>query len=469
MAELTVAGSNQKFWMDCIPKVSPNKVKGGESFQTHYSRLVEQAFQQQGAIGHLEGENREVREEGRDLAGRLEISIFEVETRNEILGVSPEDLEGYIARLGEELGKLQATDVPVSEADARERTNGIEKLRVKLEVAEGSLEVIGPFLEQLTKTTAALENSGAELRAAQEKFEQETQVLQDQIGALKREGIPAHTDRIRELTQELLEKTNEFTQLGLEHQGLVESAREAEVELGGQVKDLGGQLEEARRAQDVAMRDLDQQQRVNDELKGEHARVLREAGEVADERAGDLQRQLDAVRDDNARLTDRVRVLEEAPGAYVRNKAAMLERVAVAVLGAGPELGLLEARVGELREAEGRLGQLYDWARIPRGGGAFDALVGMIQAVARIFTTWGRDDAVSLAAYAANVEPHVAEINRKAGEHAGVVLARDNAVQALAREQAESKKLLSILGNGFSWTWNAATVVPSYIYDAMRF
>jgi len=41
MAELTVAGFNQKFWAeDCLQRVSSSKVKGGESFQTHYLRLV---------------------------------------------------------------------------------------------------------------------------------------------------------------------------------------------------------------------------------------------------------------------------------------------------------------------------------------------------------------------------------------------------------------------------------------------
>jgi len=132
--------------------------------------------------------------------------------------------------------------------------------------------------------------------------------------------------------------------------------------------------------------------------------------------------------------------------------------------------------VGEHIAAEGRLGQLYDLAHIPRGVDAFNAIVGMIQSVARIFTTWGRGDAQSLAVYAAHFEPNVAEINRKAGEYDGVVLARDNAVRDLGvarldlvREQANSKKLLSILGNGFSWTWSTTTAVPRFIYDAMRF
>jgi len=473
MAEVTILGQPLKFWAeDNILQVSAKKLgRDAESptLREVFAEFVTHAYQQEETVLDLTRGNRELKEGGRELAGRLEISTFDVELRNEILGVSPEDLGGYIARLGVALEELQATDVPDGEVEAGKRQTGIEKLQVKLAVAEGSMKVIGPFLEQLAKTTAAVERGTEVLATEKERFGEEAQVLQDRIGALERDGIPAHQDEIHRLTQALLEKTEAFNELGLTHQELVRSAREAEDQLGGRVKDLGGQVEEALRAQEVAVLALDEQQRVNDELKVEHTRVLREAGDAAVLRERALREELEALREDNGLLTDRVRVLGEVPGAYVRDKAAMLERVAVVVLGAGPDFGQVEARVGELMQAEGRLGQLYDLAHIPRDGGAFNALVGMIQAVARIFTTLGRGDVVSLAVYAGHIEPHVADINRKAGDYAGVVLARDNAVQDLAREQAESKKLLSILGNGFSWTWNAATVVPSYIYDAMRF
>ena len=477
MAELTVAGFNQKFWAeDCLQRVSSNKVKGGESFQAHYLRLVAQAFQQEGEIAELTRGNRELKELGRDSAGQVEVLTFGVSIRDEVLATPPDELATYIARLLEELRALEETDVPAQEADARERQAEIDKLGVKLELAQGYQEVIGPFVEELTETSAAVKRSAEELEAAQKRFEEEAQALQDRIGVLERDGIPAHTDEIERLTRALQQKTEEFVELETRHRELVDSSREAQERLGGQVELLQRQAEEAREAQRVAEQALLEKQTANEELKFEHAQLLREAGDVADERARELQRLLDEAREQNAQLTERVRVLGEAPEAGVQLKAEMLDRVAVAVLGEAPDLGQLEARVGEHIAAEGRLGQLYDLAHIPRGVDAFNAIVGMIQSVARIFTTWGRGDAQSLAAYAAHFEPNVAEINRKAGEYDGVVLARDNAVRDLGvarldlvREQANSKKLLSILGNGFSWTWSTTTAVPRFIYDAMRF
>ena len=466
-------GQPLKFWAeDNIQQVSAKKLgREAESptLREVFAEFVTHAYQQEGNVFDLTRENRELKEAGRELTGRLEILTFNVDIRDELLAVSPERLEEYIAHLGEELKALRETDIPVGEVEARKREAGIVQLEEKMSVAEGSLKVIGPFVEQLAKTTDAVERGAEELEAAQKKFEEAAEVLQEQIRALKRDGIPAHTDRIDELMQALLEKTDEFTQLGLKHEALLESAREAEEQLGGQVKDLAGQLEGARQAQDVAELALNKEQRANEDFGRDQALRMEQLQRDADEKLALLREELRVANLESARLTERVRVLELVPGVHVQDKADMLDRIAVDVLGMGPDLGQLEARVGVLKEAEGRLGQLYDLAHIPRGGGAFDALAGMIQAVARIFTTWGRGDAQSLAGYAAHFEPHVAEINRKAGEYAGVVIARDNAVQDLAREQAESRKLLSILGNGFSWSWNTATVVPSYIYDAMRF
>lgn len=480
MAEVLVLGQPLKFWAtDNINQVSAKKLgreADSPTLREMFVQFVTHAYQQEGTILGLERDNKELSERGRDFVGQVEVLTFDVQIRNEILAVSPENLDGYIARLGEELGELEATDVPEEEAEASVRQTGIEKLQEKLRVAQGYEEVIGPFVEELAKTAAAVERGAGELEVAQRQFGEEKQALLEELAALKRDGLPAHTDEIQRLRLVLQEKTEAFDALGIEHQALIKSAREAEELLSKEVDSLRGLVEKAREAQGVAERTLLEQQRANEDLKLEHARLLREAGEAADERAEELQRQLDQLREENVQLTERVRVLGEAPDAIIQGKAEMLDRVAVAVLGAEPDLLQLEARVGEHMQAEGRLGQLYDLAHIPRGGGAFDALVGMIQAVARIFTTWGRGDADSLAAYAVHFEPHVAEINRKAGEYDGVVLARDNAVGGLAaaqldlvREQAESKKLLSILGNGFSWTWSTTTAVPRFIYDAMRF
>ncbi len=480
MAEALVLGRPLKFWAeDNINQVSQKKMGRDEQAQTYRDMFVEfvtHAYQQEGAILGFARENKELSERGREFAGQVETLTFQVGIRDEILAVSPRDLEGYIARLGEELTALEETDVPEEEADARERTSGIEKLRVQLEVAQGYQKVIGPFVEELAETAAAVESSGEELRAAQKRFGEEAQVLRDRIVELERDGLPAHTEEIQRLTVALREKTEAFDALVLEHQALVASARKAEELFSREIESLKGQVVKAREAQDVAERVLEESQRANEEFKVEHARVLQQADEAAVLREQALREELDRLHEANGQLTERVRVLQEAPEAGVQLKAEMLDRVAVAVLGEAPDLLQLEARVGEHIAAEGRLGQLYDLAHIPRAEGAFDALVGMIQSVARIFTTWGRGDAQSLAAYAAHIEPNMTEINRKAEEYDAVELERANAVRDLGaaqldlvREQAESKKLLSILGNGFSWTWSTTTAVPRFIYDAMRF
>ena len=477
MAEAVVLGQSKKFWAeDCIGKVSQNKVTGGESFKNWYLRLVDHVFGQAGMILGLERDNKELSERGRDFAGQVEVLTFQVGIRDKVLAVSPRELGECIAAWAEKLRGLEEAEVPVDGADARAHQTKIEKLQEKLRVARGYQEVIGPFVIELTEAAAAVKRSGEELELAQRQFEEDAQVLRGRIEVLERDGLPAHTDEIQRLTLALQEKTEAFDELGLTHRALVNSAGEAEELLSREVESLRGQVVTAREAKDVAERLLEESERAKGELKLEHARLLHEAEEAANERAGELQRLLDEVREQNVQLTDRVRVLEAAPEAVVQNKADMLDRVAVAVLGADPDHGLLEARLGEHMQAEGRLGQLYDLAHIPRGGGAFDALVGMIQSVARIFTTWGRGDAQSLAAYAAHFEPNVAEINRKVGDYDRVELERANAVRDLGaaqldlvREQAESKKLLSILGNGFSWTWSTTTAVPRFIYDAMRF
>ena len=418
--ETTILDQPLKFWAtDNINQVSQKKMGREADSPTYRDMFVEfvtRAYEQEGKIAELTRGNRELKELGRDSAGQVEVLTFQIQVRDEILATPPDELATYIARLGEELRALEETAVPEQEVDARERQVGIEKLGVKLELAQGYQKVIGPFVEELT-AAAAVKRSGDELEVAQRQFEEDAQV-----------------------------------------------------------KLLTGQIEEAREAQRVAEQALLEQQTANEELKAEHIRLTQVADEAAAERERGLREQLDAMREQNAQLTERVRVLGEAPEAGVQLKAEMLDRVAVAVLGADPDLGQLEARVGEHIAAEGRLGQLYDLAHIPRGVDAFNAIVGMIQSVARIFTTWGRGDAQSLAAYAAHFEPNVAEINRKAGEYDGVVFARDNAVRDLGeaqldlvREQANSKKLLSILGNGFSWTWSTTTAVHRFIYDAMRF
>ena len=424
----------------------------------------------------LTRENGEVKESFREATGRVEVLTFKVDIRDEVLRIPPGALAEYVARLGQELEELKATDVPEQAADAREREAGIEKLGVKLALAQGYQKVIEPFVEELTETSAAVKRGEEELERARKQFGEEVQALQDRIGELERDGLPEHAEEIERLTVALREKTEEFVELETRHRELVDSSRQAEERLREQVELLQRQVEEAREAQRVAAQALLEQQTANEELKAAHIRLTQVADEAAAARERELREQLDAMREQNAQLTERVRVLGEVPEAGVQLKAEMLDRVAVAVLGADPDLGQLEARVGEHIAAEGRLGQLYDLAHIPRGVDAFNAIVGMIQSVARIFTTWGRGDAQSLAAYAAHFEPNVAEINRKAGEYDGVVLARDNAVRDLGvarldlvREQANSKKLLSILGNGFSWTWSTTTAVPRFIYDAMRF
>ncbi|QVL56050.1 MAG: hypothetical protein KFB95_02250 [Simkaniaceae bacterium] len=480
MAEITVSGQPLKFWTtDNINQVSQKKMgrdAEAPTFREIFVEFVTDAYQQEGVILGLERDNKELSEHSREFAGRVEILTFDVQIRNEILDVQPVELADYIVRLGQELGEFEATDVPEEEADARERQARIDKLIAKLEVAQGYQKVVGPFVQELTETAAAVKMGAEELERAQKQFEEDAQLLRDRIVGLERDGLPAHTDEIQRLTLVLREKTEAFDALGIEHQALVTSAREAEELLSTEVESLRGLVAKAREAQGVAEEALNEQRRANDALKVEHVQVLREAGEAANARAEELQRQLDQLREENVQLAERVRVFEEAPEADVQLKAEMLGRVAVAVLGVDPDIGLLEARVGEHMQAEGRLGQLYALAHIPRDGGAFDALVGMIQSVARIFTTWGRGDAQSLAAYAAHFEPNVAEINRKAGDYDRVELERADAVRDLGqaqldlvRERADSKKLLSILGNGFSWTWSTTTAVPRFIYDAMRF
>lgn len=480
MAEALVLGQPLKFWAtDNINQVSQKKM-GREAEDPTYREMfvdfVTHAYQQEGKITDLTRENRELKELGRDSAGQVKILTFQVGTRDKVLAVPPRELGECIARWAEKLRLLEAAEVPADEAEARAHQTKIKKLQEKLGVAQGYQKVIGPFVAELAETAAAVERGTEGLEAARKQFGEDAQLLRDRIVELERDGLPAHTDEIHRLMLSLQEKTEAFDALEIQHQELVASAREAEERLGAQVKLLEGQVGEAREAQGVAERTLSEQQRANEDLKLEHARLFREAGEAADERAAELQRQLDALREENVQLTERVQLLAAEPNALVQNKADMLDRVAGAVLGEAPNLLQLEARVGEHIAAEGRLGQLYDLAHIPRAEGAFDALVGMIQSVARIFTTWGRGDAQSLAAYAAHFEPNVAEINRKAGDYDRVELERANAVRDLGaaqldlvREQAESKKLLSILGNGFSWTWSTTTAVPRFIYDAMRF
>jgi hypothetical protein len=477
MSGLTVAGYNQKFWEeDCLQKVSPNKVKGGESFQAHYLRLVAQAFQQEGAIMDLETANKELSERVSESAGRVEVLTFQVGIRDEVLATPPDELVTYIARLGEELRALEETDVPAEEADAKERQARIDQLGVKLELAQVYQKVVGSFVQELTETSAAVKRGAEDLERAQRQFEEQAQALRERIMELERDGLPAHTDEIQHLKRALQEKTEEFLELETRHRELVNSSRQAEELLSKEVESLRGKVRDAREAQRVAEQALLEQQTANEELKAEHIRLTQVADEAAVERERELREQLDAMREQNAQLKERVRVLEEAPEADVQLKAEMLYRVAVAVLGVDPDLDQLEGRVGEHMQAEGRLNQLYDLAHIPRGGVAFDALVGMIQSVAHIFTTWGRGDAQSLAVYAAHFEPNVAEINRKADDYDRVERDRADAVRDLGvarldlvREQANSKKLLSILGNGFSWTWSTTTAVPRFIYDAMRF
>ena len=480
IVEITISGQPLKFWAtDNINQVSQKKMGREADSPTYRDMFVEfvtHAYEQEGEIADLTRENRELKELGRDSAGQVEVLTFQVELRDKVLAIPPKELGECIAAWAEKLRGLEEAEVPVDGADARAHEIKIEKLQVKLELAQGYQKVIGPFVIELTEAAAAVKRSGEELEVAQRQFEEDAQLLRDRIVGLERDGLPAHTDEIQRLTLVLREKTEAFDALGIEHQALVTSAREAEELLSTEVESLRGLVAKAREAQGVAEEALNEQRRANDALKVEHVQVLREAGEAANARAEELQRQLDALREENVQLTERVQLLAAEPNALVQNKADMLDRVAVAVLGADPDHGLLEARLGEHMQAEGRLGQLYDLAHIPRGGGAFDALVGMIQSVARIFTTWGRGDAQSLAAYAAHFEPNVAEINRKVGDYDRVELERANAVRDLGaaqldlvREQAESKKLLSILGNGFSWTWSTTTAVPRFIYDAMRF
>ena len=211
-------------------------MKGGEPFQAHYLRLVDQAFQQGGEIAKLTRGNRELRELGRDSAGRVEVLTFEVGIRDEVLNIPPVELAAYIARLGQELEELEATDVPEVAADARERQAGIEKLGVKLALAQGYQKVVGPFVQELTEAAAAVKRSAEELEAAQKRFEEDAQALQDRIVELEREGLPAHAEEIERLTRALQEKAAAFDELGLEHQALVDSSREAEERLGAQVE-----------------------------------------------------------------------------------------------------------------------------------------------------------------------------------------------------------------------------------------
>ncbi|WP_316359174.1 hypothetical protein [Candidatus Neptunichlamydia sp. REUL1] len=478
MAEALILGQPLKFWAeDNIRRVSNTKMgREAESltYRDMFVKFVTHAYEQKGEIAGLTRGNIELKELGRESAGRIEVLTFKVGIRDEVLNISPGKLAAYIVRLEQELEELKATEVLEQAADGRERQAGIDKLGVKLALAQSYQEVVGPFVQELTEATAAVERGAEELEAAQKQFGEEAQALQDRIEELEREGIPAHTDEIGRLKLALQEKTKAFAALEIQHRELVDLSGEEQERLGAQVELLEKQVEEARRTQVTTEQALLGQQSANNELKVEHARLLGEAEKVAGEREKELQKLLDEASKQNDLFAERVRLLEAAPEAVVQNKADMLDRVAVVVLGTDPDLGLLEARVGEHIQAEGRLAQLYQLAKLPAD--SFAALSNVIQALGRIFVAFGYDAEQNYEVSVGQHEGNVAEINRKADDYGRVELERANAVRDLGiaqldlvREQANSKKLLSILGNGFSWTWSTMTAFPRFIYDAMRF
>ena len=133
----------------------------------------------------------------------------------------------------------------------------------------------------------------------------------------------------------MLEKTEEFAQLGLKHVALVKSASEAEDQQRDRVQDLVGQLEEARRAQDVAVLALNKEQRASEDFGRDQALRMEELQRGANEKLDLLREELRVANLESARLTERVRVLELVPGVHVQDKADMLDRIAVDVLGWG--------------------------------------------------------------------------------------------------------------------------------------
>ncbi len=449
--EPVILNHSKQFWLeDHILQVSEKRI-GGEpenpKLRDLFKKFVEYAYDQQIATEKC---SLEYGESARVF--RMQIGI-----RDEMLALSPENLEELVIQLRDELQTLETGALDdEAETQGAERQAKIEKLQEKLGVAEAYQRMIGPFLEELVEAKAAALKNVGEVEPTRDQLQEDVNTLRLQIKDLEENGISVHKDKIHELTEELEGKTTELGQLKLTYKALVASEEEAK------------QLEE------------------NDRLKSEHENILQRVDTTAALKQQELERELEDLRNDKVELLNRVGLLGKEPDGEAQRKVEILDKVATAILGERDlDLSQLENQVvrlkGEHADATNKLGQLYALAKLPAD--SFAALRDVIQALGRIFVAFEYAVEEKYDTLAELHAVNAGEINRKADDYDRVERARADAVrhlgieraarartdQALRQHQADSKTFREIFRNGVSWTRDTTTAAYGFVYNAMRF
>lgn len=476
--EPVILNHSKQFWLeDHILQVSEKRI-GGEpenpKLRDLFKKFVEYAYDQQIATEKC---SLEYGESARVF--RMQIGI-----RDEMLDLSPGNLEELVIQLRDELQTLE-TDASDDESETQgvEHQAKIEKLQEKLKVAEVYQRMIEPLLKELADAKTATMENLEEVGPTRDQLQGEVRTLELKIRGLENDGIPAHTNKIHELTEALEEKTEELAQLDLTYKALVVSEKKGKQEFDQQVLLLEGQFEEARNTQTIAERALKEQQEENDRLKNEHKEVLQRVKTTTALKQQELERELEDLRNDKVELLNRVGLLEKEPDGEAQRKVEILDKVATAILGEEDlDLSLLENQVlrlkGEHTDATNKLGELYGLAKLPAD--SFAALRDVIQALGRIFVAFGYAAEEKYDTLAELHAVNAGEINRKADDYDRVERARADAVQhlgieraarartdqALRQHQADSKTFREIFRNGVSWTRDTTTAAYGFVHDA---
>lgn len=146
--EPVILNHSKQFWLeDHILQVSEKRI-GGEpenpKLRDLFKKFVEYAYDQQIATEKC---SLEYGESARVF--RMQIGI-----RDEMLALSPENLEELVIQLRDELQTLETGALDdEAETQGAERQAKIEKLQEKLGVAEAYQRMIGPFLEELVRVS----------------------------------------------------------------------------------------------------------------------------------------------------------------------------------------------------------------------------------------------------------------------------------------------------------------------------